>query len=61
MNKKLIYKIAIVILLVLAVVYFMLLAVVKTHQKEFKEMLKGSPDSLRINDTIYHFKKDTPQ
>lgn len=59
MSRKLIYKIVIAVFIVLIGIYFLLLAVVKTHQSEFKEMLKGSPDSLRINDSMYHFKKDT--
>ena len=59
MSKKLIYKIVIAVFIILVGFYLFLLNAVKTHQREFKEMLKGSPDSLRINDTIYHFKKDT--
>ena len=59
MQKKLIFKIALSVLIVLAIIYFYLLKAVNNDQNEFEKMMKNNPDSIRINDTIYHFKKDT--
>lgn len=59
MQKKLIFKIALSVLIVLTIIYFYLLKAVNNDQNEFEKMMKNNPDSIRINDTIYHFKKDT--
>lgn len=44
------------ILFILGVIYLYLLGVVDTHQREFKEMRKDTPDSIRMNDTIFILK-----
>lgn len=59
MQKRLIFKIALSVLIVLALIYLYLLKAVNNDQKEFEKMMKNNPDSIRINDTIYHFRKDT--
>ena len=45
-----------VTLFVLGVVFLYLLGVVSVHQREFKEMRKGTPDSIRVNDTMFMLK-----
>lgn len=56
MKRKIIFLGA--ILVILGVIYLYLLGIVDAHQREFKEMRKGTPDSIRMNDTIFILKRN---
>lgn len=59
MTRRNLIKIGVALLIILALAYLYLVKAVNKHQEEFGKMKKGSPDSIKINDTVYHFKNDT--
>jgi len=51
-------------LAIVGTLYLYMVLAVETDKKEFRDTLKLQPDSLKMNDSIYHFKKagvDTAQ
>ena len=50
-------KVIIAIIVVAGLVYLYLVFAVNTKTKELDELRKLEPDSIRINDSIYHFDK----
>ena len=52
-------RIVIVVVIGIIAVYIAVLAVVNTHIGEVNKMMKDATDSIRINDSFYHFKKKT--
>lgn len=49
-------KIIIGVLVIAGLIYLYLVLAVEDDKKQFRKAIKSQPDTVRINDTTYHFK-----
>ncbi|HEX7845456.1 MAG TPA: hypothetical protein VF476_06595 [Chitinophagaceae bacterium] len=49
-------KIIIGVLVIAGLIYLYLVLAVEDDKQHFKEGMKNQPDSIRINDSTYHFR-----
>lgn len=56
-NKTMLEKVIIVVIVIVGLICLYMVLAVNAKIKEQKEFGRNEPDSIRINDSIYHFKR----